>query len=125
MTQSATTLSDYEAIGGGPAVKMVVDDFYTRVLQDRALARFFSDVDLPRLKRHQALMVSRLLGGPDHYTGRSLRDAHHRMGITAGDFARVAAHLVAALRNAGVGDEVVDRAAAAVGQVKPEIVTRL
>ena len=125
MTQQVTTLSDYEAIGGAPAVKLVIDDFYSRILDDRALAPFFAGVDLPRLKRHQALMVTKVLGGPDRYTGRTLRDAHHAMAITSVDFGRVAGHLVAALRQAGVGEDVVDRAAAAVGHTKSEIVTRL
>jgi hypothetical protein len=39
-----TTLSDYQAIGGGPAVRAVVEDLYTRVLSDRQLAPFFAGV---------------------------------------------------------------------------------
>jgi hemoglobin len=124
VTQQAT-LSDYEAVGGGPAVKVVVEDFYTRVLADTALAPYFVGVDLPRLKRHQALLVTKVLGGPDGYYGRSLRDAHHGMDITAGDFARVVDHLVAALRGAGVPEAIIERAGAVVLDTKPEIVTRL
>lgn len=124
MTEQAT-LSNYEAVGGGPAVKAVVDDFYTRVLADAALAPFFVGTDLPRLKRHQALLVTKVLGGPDAYYGRSLRDAHHGMDITAGDFARVVGHLVAALRQAGVPEAIIDRAGAVVRDTKPDIVTRL
>ena len=124
MTEQST-LSDYHAVGGGPTVKAVVEDFYQRVLQDRGLARFFTGVDLPRLKRHQALLVTKVLGGPDGYTGRSLRDAHNGLGITAADFRRVLDHLGAALQQAGVPQQIVDRAAAAVAETKPEIVTRL
>ena len=124
MTEQAT-LSDYEAVGGAPAVRAVVDDFYKRVLADARLAPFFVGVELPRLKRHQALLVTKVLGGPDAYYGRSLRDAHHGMDITAADFARVAGHLVAALRHAGVPEAVIDRAGAAVLDTKADIVTRL
>ena len=120
-----TTLSDYHAVGGGPAVKAVVEDFYQRVLQDRRLAHFFTGVDLPRLKRHQALLVTKVLGGPDGYTGRSLRDAHSGLGITPADFRRVLDHLVAALQQAGVPPEIIERAGAVVAETKPEIVTRL
>ncbi len=119
------TLSDYQAVGGGPAVKAVVDDFYERVLHDPQLARYFIGVDLPRLKRHQALMIAKVLGGADGYTGRSLRDAHSGLEITAADFGRVLGHLAAALQDAGVPEEIIGRAAAAVRQTKPEIVTRL
>lgn len=124
MTEQAT-LTDYEAIGGGPAVKAVVEDFYRRVLQDAQLTRFFAGVDLHRLKRHQAMMVTRVLGGPDGYTGRSLRDAHNGLGITAADFGRVVGHLADALQHAGVPAEVTARATALVRETKPEIVTRL
>jgi len=124
MTEQAT-LTDYEAVGGGPAVKAVVEDFYQRVLHDRQLTRFFAGADLPRLKRHQALLIAKVLGGPDNYTGRSLRDAHSGLDITAADFARVMGHLGAALQHAGVPEEIVGRAAAAVQKTKPEIVTRL
>jgi len=119
-----TTLSDYQAIGGGPAVRAVVEDLYTRVLSDRQLAPFFAGVDLPRLKRHQALLVTKVLGGADAYTGRPLPDAHTGMRITADDFSRVVGHLGAALRQAGVDEEIVRRAATAVLETEPEIVTR-
>jgi hemoglobin len=124
MTEQAT-LSDYQAVGGGPAVKAVIDDFYQRVLHDPQLARYFIDVDLPRLKRHQALMITKVLGGPDGYTGRSLRDAHSNLEITAADFQRVLGHLAAALQHAGVPEDIIGRAATAVRHTKPEIVTRL
>jgi hemoglobin len=95
------------------------------VLHDPQLTRYFIDVDLPRLKRHQALMITKVLGGPDGYTGRSLRDAHSGLEITVADFGRVIGHLGAALQQAGVPEEIIGRAAAAVQQTKPEIVTRL
>ncbi|HMI33836.1 MAG TPA: group 1 truncated hemoglobin [Propionibacteriaceae bacterium] len=68
-------VSDYEIIGGGSAVSAVVNDFYGRVLGDSQLAPYFEEVDLARLKRHQVLLVTKLLGGPDNYTGRPLDEA--------------------------------------------------
>ena len=124
MTERAT-LTDYQAVGGGPAVKAVVDDFYQEVLHDPQLARFFIGVDLHRLKRHQAVMITKVLGGPDGYTGRSLRDAHSGLEITAADFARVMGHLGAALQRAGVAEDIIVRTTASVQRTKPEIVTRL
>ena len=50
-------VSDYDAVGGGPAVAAVVDDFYRRVLDDGPLAHHFKGVDMARLKRHQALLI--------------------------------------------------------------------
>ena len=38
---TGATVSDYDAIGGGPAVSAVVNDFYVRVLADPQLAPYF------------------------------------------------------------------------------------
>lgn len=116
----ATT--DYEAVGGGPAVSAVVTDFYDRVLGDPELAPYFDDVDLGRLKRHQALLVASVLGGPEPYTGRPLDQAHAGLGIDHEDFSAVVGHLAAALKDAGVPDEIIGRAGAAVVATEPSIV---
>jgi truncated hemoglobin YjbI len=38
---TGAAVSDYDAIGGGPAVSAVVTDFYERVLGDPQLAPYF------------------------------------------------------------------------------------
>lgn len=115
-------VSDYEIIGGGPAVSAVVNDFYERVLGDSQLAPYFEEVDLARLKRHQVLLVTKVLGGPDNYTGRPLDEAHDGLGITHDDFAAVGSHLAGAMKAAGVPDDIVMRAVAAVSAAEPDIV---
>jgi hemoglobin len=124
MTEQTTggALSDYEAVGGGPAVSAVVNDFYERVLADPQLAPYFDDVDIPTLKRHQVLLVTKVLGGPDNYTGRPLDEAHDGLGITPDDFAAVVGHLAAAMKAAGVPDDIIGRAGAAVAATEPDIV---
>ena len=115
-------VSDYEVVGGGPAVSAVVNDFYVRVLADSQLAPYFEDVDLARLKRHQVLLVTKVLGGPNGYDGRPLDEAHDGLGITSEDFAAVVGHLAAAMKDAGVPDEIIARAGAAVVATEPDIV---
>ena len=68
--------SDYDVVGGGPAVSAVVNDFYERVLGDPQLAPYFEGVDLARLKRHQVLLISQVLGGPANYDGRDWLTDH-------------------------------------------------
>lgn len=46
------------------------------------------------------------------------------MNVTTDDFARVVGHLVAALRQAGVPEEIIGRAGAAVLATEPDIVQR-
>lgn len=121
MTEQTAT-SDYDAIGGAPAVRAVVDDFYGRVLADPQLVSYFDGIDMPRLKRHQALLVSQVLGGPADYDGRSLREAHAGFGITKDHFDLVVNHLAGALQDAGVPDDILGRAATAVVATEPDIV---
>jgi hemoglobin len=119
---TGAALSDYEAVGGGSAVSTVVNDFYDRVLGDPQLAPYFEGVDLARLKRHQALLVTQVLGGPENYNGRPLGEAHEGLGIDHDDFTAVVGHLAAAMEDAGVPDDIIGRAGAAVAATEPEIV---
>jgi hemoglobin len=119
---TARAVSDYEAVGGGAAVSAVVNDFYERVLDDPQLAPYFEDVDMARLKRHQVLLVTKVLGGPDNYTGRPLDEAHEGLGITSDDFNAVVGHLAGAMKDAGVPDDIIGRAGAAVVATEPDIV---
>jgi hemoglobin len=115
-------VSDYDAVGGGPAVSTVVNDFYRRVLADPQLAPYFEGVDMVRLKRHQALLVTQVLGGPENYTGRPLGEAHAGLGIDHDDFTAVVGHLASAMKDAGVPDDIIGRAGAAVAATESVIV---
>jgi hemoglobin len=119
---TGAAVSDYDAIGGGPAVSAVVNDFYERVLGDSQLAPYFEGVDMARLKRHQVLLVTQVLGGPDGYGGRPLDEAHEGLGIDHDDFAAVAGHLTGAMSDAGVPEDIVMRAIAVVASTEPDIV---
>jgi hemoglobin len=114
--------SDYHRIGGADAVKHVVNRFYELVLGDPELAPYFVGVDLARLKRHQVLLVSQVLGGPVEYDGRSLKDAHAGRGITKDHFGLVVVHLVTALREAGVPEDVIGRVGEALGPTESDVV---
>lgn len=114
--------SDYEAVGGGPAVAAVVDRFYGLVLDDDRLRGYFDGVEMVRLKRHQVALVSQVMGGPVEYSGRDLRAAHEGKGISSDDFGAVAGHLVTALTEAGVEPAIIDRTVTAVAGTQPDIV---
>jgi hemoglobin len=91
-----TTGSMYERAGGGPAIREAVDRFYHRLLADPELASYFAG-DLTELKRHQAALLSQVLGGPSAYTGRDLAAAHARLNITPEQFQKVVFYLVGTL----------------------------
>ncbi len=123
-TQAGTTGdSDYEAVGGGPAIASVVDLFYRNVLSDAQLSGYFADTDLARLKRHQVQLVSQVMGGPVAYDGPALADAHRGRGITSDDFGKVVVHLVAALEAHEVPADITGRVVTALGATQDDIVS--
>jgi hemoglobin len=122
MTDATTSRTDYDLIGGGRAVAALVDRFYELVLSDPELAGYFTDTNLPRLKRHQVLLISQVLGGPADYSGRDLRDAHAGKKISSSDYGRVGAYLVTALQEAAVPPEIIGRVGAVLGISGTQIV---
>ncbi|GAA1825809.1 group I truncated hemoglobin [Agromyces salentinus] len=115
-------VSDYQAVGGAPAITAVVNRFYDLVVADEQLAGYFEGVEMVRLKRHQVALVSQVMGGPVEYEGRELRAAHEGMGISTDDFAVVVGHLVTALTEAGVLAEIIGRVGVALGGTEADIV---
>jgi hemoglobin len=121
---AAAGVSIFEAIGGEPALVAVVDDFYERVLADPQLAGFFAGANMPKLKGRQVEFFAAALGGPDIYTGGTMRDVHAGRGISQADFDKVAFHLVNSLAAAGVAGETINQIAAAVTPLAGDIVSR-
>jgi hemoglobin len=116
------SVTDYERVGGGEPIRAVVDRFYELLLQDPRLVGYFEHTDLPRLKRHQALLISQVLGGPASYDGRDLREAHAGMDISRDDFVQVVSYLAQALSEAGVPDDIIGRVGDALGAAEPDVV---
>ncbi|TNC26965.1 group I truncated hemoglobin [Amycolatopsis alkalitolerans] len=115
--------SIYDQIGGQEAITAVVDDFYLRVLADADLAPFFAGANMNRLKGRQVEFFCGALGGPDHYAGLSMREAHRGRGIGQAHFDRVATLLSDSLRQAGVPGPTVDQIIAAVAPLAGDIVS--
>ena len=115
--------NDYERIGGGPAVSAVVGRFYEAVLADPVLAPYFDGVEMTALRRHQVLLISQVMGGPVEYDGRELAQAHAGHNITDEAYDKVVDHLVAALKEAGVDDDIIGRLGELVAGLRADIVT--
>lgn len=114
--------SIFEQIGGAPAVRAVVDDFYQRVLADPLLAPFFDNVDMAKQRQHQALFITMALGGPQDYKGRNMREAHAGLGIRDQHFDAVARHLQESLEGAGVPAAIVTQIMGVVASTRGDIV---
>ena len=104
----------YDAVGGADALRTAVDRFYAAVLADPQLAPYFEGKDVSAIKRHQVLLLTTVLGGPEQYAGRDLGVAHAGLGVTGDDYDRTVAHLVDVLTGLGVEGEALETLQAAV-----------
>jgi hemoglobin len=116
-------MSIYDNIGGAPAVQAAVDDFYARVVADPALAPYFTDVDMPKLKAHQRAFIAAAIGGPEVFKGRDMAAAHAGKNITDANFDSVVGHLVATLTRLNVPEEIIGQIGAALSPLRADIVT--
>lgn len=119
--------STFLAIGGTSAVSAVVEEFYIRLLADPATAGFFEPMvaadGLAALKRHQILLLTKVLGGPDRYAGRDLEAAHAHLGVTEDAYRRVSLHLLTVMHDFKVPMDVLVAVDGILRSVAPLIVT--
>ncbi|EFN59290.1 hypothetical protein CHLNCDRAFT_18852 [Chlorella variabilis] len=122
--QEEPEASLYDQLGGGVAVKGVVDDFYRRVLSEPAMARFFDGVDMAKHRRKFLLFVTYALGGPDEYLQLApepwpqLYSAHERLilqyGLNETHFDAIKVLFATTLRDAGAPEHLIEQALAVV-----------
>ena len=111
----------YDAIGGYPAIELVVEDFYRRVLADDRLSGFFTGSNMNRLKGKQVEFFAATLGGPEPYTGAPMKQVHQGRGIMMSHFGLVAGHLADALSEAGVPPATVEEIISAIAPLAADI----
>jgi hemoglobin len=116
-------VSIYESIGGEPAVRAAVDDFYARVLADARLVPFFTGTDLQRLKAHQRAFIAAAIGSPEIFTGREMASAHAGLDIGDSDFDAAVGHLVGTLTALGVPEDTIGQIGGALAPFRGAIVT--
>jgi hemoglobin len=120
-TAPAEPSSIYDAIGGYEAIELVVEDFYRRVLADDRLSGFFTGSNMNRLKGKQVEFFAAALGGPQPYTGASMKQVHQGRGIMMSHFTLVTGHLAEALSAAEVASVTVDEIISAIAPLAADI----
>lgn len=113
----------FERLGREKVLFKVVDEFYSLLLLDERVSGFFQGIDMVRLRQHQLSFLSSILGGPEQYTGRSMRNAHRALNLTETHFAAVAEHLRTALHRINVSPADIDAVMDKVASYKGEIVS--
>jgi len=102
----------YDELGGEAAVDAAVDIFYRKVLTDDRISHFFEDVDMERQAAKQKAFLTYAFGGPNHYSGKDMREAHKHLvaqGLNNDHFIAVAGHLQSTLQELNAPPQLIDQ----------------
>jgi hemoglobin len=127
MTDLQTAPSQWERVGGAPAVRAVLDRFYVDLLAEPQLAAYFADRDVDNIKPHLAEVLKVVLGGPGAKTDLDLAayltGAHASLGVSAEDYKRTGEVLIGALAAFDVEEDIVSTIGAALEAVAPYVIS--
>jgi hemoglobin len=112
----------FERMGGFARVRLIVADFYERVLESERLARYFEGIDMRRQIDHQTKFISSIMGGPASFTNEQIARSHARLDVTADDFEEIRSLIRETLEDFGVADTDVRRVDAHVLAMRDHIV---
>ncbi len=117
----------YERLGE-EAIERAVYLFYDKVLADDRLSPFFKHINTAAVAHHQYHFLLTVTGGPNAYSGRSLRDAHRKLvlkyGLNDSHFDAVLELLKKTLEELGVGYGTIEELLAVVESVRGEVLNR-
>lgn len=112
----------YERLGGAAAVEQLVDELSRRLLDDPRLGPAFAELNLDILQQHRAAYLTVILDGPEEYEGRSMREAHQPLGLTADDMDAFLVVLRGVLDDAAVDGPDASAIVRAIERLRPAIV---
>lgn len=118
----------YERLGGVNAIAMVVDHFSDAIVENPklqenpSLREWNGSGQLPGLKFMRTLWLCQAAGGPFHYTGKELGEAHEDLHITSEEFDEVGAEIARALDHLSVPERERQEVLAAIVARKDEVV---
>ena len=118
-------MSLYDKLGGQAAVDAAVDIFYRKVLMDDRINQYFDGIDMERQAAKQKAFLTMVLGGPNDYTGKDMREGHkHLVGLNDSHVDAVIENLGATLKELGVSDEDIAQVAGIAESVRDDVLNR-
>ena len=97
------------------------------MLVDDRVAAFFDDVDMDQQMNKQAGFLTMVLGGPNTYTGKDMREAHAPLlarGLNDTHVDVVIEHLGNTLKELGVDDAKIAEVAELANSVRDDVLSR-
>ena len=123
-----TQPSLYERLGGTYSIATVVDDFIERLLVNStlnanpAIKEARARVPKAGLKFHVTTLVCEVSGGPCKYTGRTMKESHEHLNITAAEWDAMVADFKTTLNKFNVPQREQQELITIVGSTKNDIV---
>ena len=120
----------YDRLGGAYAIATVVDAFIEKLLvndtlnANPAINEARKHVPKAGLKFHVTALVCQVTGGPQTYTGRSMKDAHRHLNITEREWDAMVRDFVEVLDQFKVPKAEQAELLTIVGSTKGDIVVR-
>jgi hemoglobin len=113
----------YNRLGGEKVVRKIVNDVLDKNLGNPGIRKHFENVDMNGLKQHVFDFFSMGTGGPHQYSGKDMRRAHEKLGITETDFALANEDMVKALQENNVPQAEIDEVMNILNSMKGDVVT--
>lgn len=113
----------YQRLGGAQGLARIVDDVIAAHLANPIVkTRFENAKDLGRLREKALEFFSAGSGGPPHYSGKDMRQAHQGMNISEQEYLAVMDDITGVLRKHAIDEEACGQVVAILYSLKGEII---
>ncbi len=112
----------FDRLAGREAIAAAASDLCARSVTDERIKAKYLRTDPVRLEEMLVDLVCQATGGPCTYSGRTMREAHAGMGVTAAEFDAQVELVVAALDNFNVPKAEQDELLALLAPMRADIV---
>lgn len=117
----------FQRLGGQDAVNAAVDIFYRKVLKDPRVNYFFDGIDMEQQILKQKSFLTMVFGGPNHYSGKDMREGHKQLigkGLDDSHVDTIIELLGSTLKELGVKDSDIQEVAGIAESVRNDVLNR-
>lgn len=117
----------FERLGGSSGIVALADEIVALHMENPVIkARFRPYLETPDrlavLKKHLCMFLESGSGGHGQYTGRSMRDAHRGMNVSAAEYVAALDDILAGMKKRGLDEQTQKDVLAIAYSLKGEIV---
>ena len=112
----------FDRLGGKPTLEKVHKIFYDKCYAHPWLGKYFTHKPQEVLETQQTDFMQNLMGGPNLYAGKTPKNAHQHINISAELFTLRQQVLSESIKEAGISDELREQWLAADGKLQKALV---